>query len=93
MEIAVNYNGNDVQSKVANVPNPRECMRICQYSARCRFWSFHMGTKECFFKNRDAIANRVSDTSYLSGPKYCDDMKYYGKETRGNSSIDRRRRQ
>ena len=78
MELQVIYQGHNIDGGgISNVANPRECMRICQYYARCVFWSYST-SRNCYLKDRDAIASRVSDSSHVSGPKYCDDMKYHG---------------
>ena len=77
METHVTYSGHDVTS-VANVANPRECMRICQFTRRCRFWSHQVSTNVCYMKDADAIASRAADTDYFSGPKICDDTTFTG---------------
>ncbi len=78
METHVHYGGPTVYS-VGNVANPRECMRMCQYHRRCRFWSHHVSGNGCYMKDADAIASRSTHTDYFSGPKYCDDTMYSGK--------------
>ena len=79
MEIGVNYYGYDAYAAPEpDVPNARECMRMCQYHWRCHFWTFHLGDKLCYMKDADADAGRVADPHMYSGPKFCADMKYHG---------------
>ena len=77
MEYHVRLDGTNVGS-VSSVANPRECMRICQFNRRCKYWTHYIGGNTCYMRDADSIVGRQADSNYFSGPKYCDDTTYMG---------------
>ena len=61
------------------VANANECLKRCKFSVPCKYWDFNVATRQCRLRDRDAIADRKTNTDYFAGPKECEDMKYYGK--------------
>ena len=64
--------------KLSSVANAVECMRHCQSRIHCHYWNYWTNSNNCLLFGKDGLYNRTVNDKAFSGPKFCDDLKYFG---------------
>ena len=67
------YPGADIGN--AGASSAFDCQTQCLKFSGCKFFTFDMSAKRCYFKN--AQANRNKKTITISGPSKCYDGEYF----------------